>query len=247
MSRPLAALRHLAVTLVAVVLAACSSAEEPDTPRQDSPVVLFNILPLQAGEIDGFLPSMLDNAHASRQEAGNLSFDVFQPEDGAATLLLFERWVSQAALDEHFATPHLKVVERGLATAQAATPTSLRLVEIEPQGAQQRKPLARPGDSRNVIVILKARPEQEQAFLDAWREAIPFSRAAPGNHAFELYAVEGQPQTYVLFERWDSVASHEAHLAQDYSAKLDERLPGTLAEPITPATRFLARDVGAER
>lgn len=232
-----------------VPLAAAASAGAPALAQQPgadaAPVTLFNILPIKAAALTQFLPVMQANAQASRKEAGNLSFDVFQPEEGGPVLYLFERWASQPALDTHLAQPNLKAVEQRAATDFDGSATSLRLTAVQGLGAEARKPFAAgaAAGSRNVIVRLAVKPDQEQTFIDALTEVTPHARRAPGNHAFELYRVEGQPQTYVLFERWDSAAAHEAHLGQDYSKRLDAVLPATLAAPVDAGSRFLVKDV----
>ncbi|WP_061288016.1 putative quinol monooxygenase [Azotobacter vinelandii] len=214
----------------------------------DKPVTLFNILPLKPEAFPAFLPVMQANASASRREQGNFSFDVFQPEDGAPRLYLFERWAGQAALDKHMTQPNLKAVLQRADSDLAGEASSLRLSAVPGLGADARKPFATAAaaGSRNVIVLLSVKPEREQTFLEALAEVTPHARRAPGNHAFELYAVESQPRTYLLFERWDNAASHEAHLAQDYSKRLDAVLPGTLAAPVGAANRFLVKDVATD-
>jgi len=212
----------------------------------DRPVTLLVTLPVKQQALPDFLPVMQANASASRREQGNFSFDVFQPEDGAPRLQLFERWASQAALDQHMTQPNLKAVLQRAETDLAGEATSLSLHEVLLPGSHTRKPLTDAAGSRNVIVLLDIAPGQEKTFLDAMAEVLPHARRAPGNHAFELYAVESRTNAYVLFERWESAAAHEAHLAQDYSKRLDAVLPATLATPVTAANRFLLKDVATE-
>lgn len=42
----------------------------------------------------------------SREEAGCTGFDVFQSLDNPNAIVLHERWHDQAALDDHYRTPH---------------------------------------------------------------------------------------------------------------------------------------------
>lgn len=210
---------------------------------QHAPVNLFVTLPLKPEEKAKLLQTMLENAAQSRREAGCISFDVFLPEEGGNTIYLFERWKSQAALDQHMTRPHLLKVQEGLKTALAGAAATFRLAEIPPSGASNRTPVADPATSRNVIVVFKIKPDQKEAFLAALTEVIPQARSAPGNHTFELYRDESDPNTLVLLERWVNVQAHEAHLAQAYSKKLDGIVPGTLAQPVD---RHLLKDVAGK-
>lgn len=47
-------------------------------------------------------------AEASRQEPGNVSFDVFRKLDDERALVIMERYASRAAFAEHQQTPHFK-------------------------------------------------------------------------------------------------------------------------------------------
>lgn len=211
-------------------------------------VTPFNILPIRPEAFAGFLPVMQANAAASRKEDGNHAFDVFQPEDGTTTLYLLELWANQPAFDKHLTQPNLKAVQEHGKTDFAEGTHDLRLTAVPGLGPQGRKPFPSAdaaATSRNVIVLFKVKPTQEKTFVKALTEVTPHALRAPGNRAFELYRIQSQPHAYVLFERWDSVAAHEAHLGQDYSKRLDAIVPGTLAEPVTAANRFLVKDVAA--
>jgi Uncharacterized conserved protein len=85
--------------------------------------------------------------------------------------------------------------------------------------------------TRNVLVRFQVEPQSRQAFVDAFAEAIPQARAAPGNHIFDLYQEADNPNGFVLLERWDSVASHMAHLGQPYSRRADSVVFSVLAAP----------------
>lgn len=255
-------LRSLLPPLLAVLAAGCSGqgsdptatsappptaaadAAVPAEPAATSQITLSSVIRLEPEAFDGFLATMRANAGHARSEPGAISFDVFQPEDGSPTLVLFERWADPAALDAHMQQPTLKAVLAALPEATSTAPTDLALAEVPPSGADSRRQPADPASSRNIIVHLSVKPEREADFLAAWAEVIPQARQAPGNAVFELYRDTAAAQRYVLLERWDSVAAHEAHLAAPYSRKLDAVLPDTLAAPIVDGeNRFVLRDL----
>lgn len=205
----------------------------------DAPAHVFSILPVKPEALSGFLPVIRANAAASREEPGNISFDVFQNEEGGSDILLFESWKSREAHNEHLQLPHLKAVEARAGTDFSGNITSVWVSDVPGLPAHARKPIPDGATTRNVLVRLRVKPEARDTFLKAFAEVIPASRAAPGNYVFDLYQETDDPNGFFLFERWQSVAAHEAHLGQPYSKTLDEVLPGTLAQPIE---RYLARD-----
>ncbi|TBU86254.1 putative quinol monooxygenase [Phytopseudomonas dryadis] len=241
----------LAAATSFALLAACSGSERSNGASQapagaaaTQDIALFGSIALPPDTYDDFVAVLDTNVRSSRQEPGNVSFEVFRPEDGSPTLLLFERWKDQAAIDTHMQQPNLKAVIAALQSSGADASETQHLVEVLPSGAASRRAPSDPATSRDVLVVLKVKPEAEETFLQAWRDVFPHARAAPGNAVFEIYRDLDTPQTYVLIERWDSAEQHEAHLAQPYSLALDEVLPDTLAGPIVNGeSRFLAHGV----
>ena len=57
---------------------------------------------------DAFIALMQEVVAASRQEAGCARYDLVQDLQNPLSLTVVETWASQAAIDEHNATPHFK-------------------------------------------------------------------------------------------------------------------------------------------
>ena len=60
------------------------------------------------GAFDEFYALMVKHATASREEAGNLRFDVVVPLKSENRLLIYEMYEDQAALDAHAGTDRIK-------------------------------------------------------------------------------------------------------------------------------------------
>ena len=56
--------------------------------------------------IDGFIEAILDNARNTRNEPGNLRFDVSQALDDPGRFLLYEVYRDEEAFKAHQQTPH---------------------------------------------------------------------------------------------------------------------------------------------
>lgn len=57
--------------------------------------------------LDGFRPHMLAMLAASRAEEGCLEYSYAEDVGEPVLIRVFEAWRDQAALDAHFATPHM--------------------------------------------------------------------------------------------------------------------------------------------
>lgn len=55
---------------------------------------------------DALLAALQENVRASRQEAGNISFEVYEDTTHPHTLYLVEDWQSAKAIEHHRTTPH---------------------------------------------------------------------------------------------------------------------------------------------
>ena len=178
----------------------------------------------------------------SRCEPGNLSFDMFCPEDGSPNLLFVERWRDHAAIDAHFSMPSLADLGGFLDRLGAIRSPAPFYAQVPPYGDSMRRlPTSHVG-SRNVLANLTVAADRVGEFQEAWQELVPHSRDAKGNAVLELYKSVSDPCAYFLFERWDTAGDHEKVLAAPATKQFEKRLGRWLAEPMVDGkNRFLSR------
>lgn len=68
----------------------------------------------------------LKMAKASQAEAGCRSYDFYSDIEDPNTILIFERWESEAALLAHFQTPHMAEFNGAIPRFLAAPPSIIR-------------------------------------------------------------------------------------------------------------------------
>ncbi len=61
---------------------------------------------VKADKVEEFIQATLENARHTRQEGGNVRFDVLQAQDDPARFLLYEAYRSQDDFTTHQKTPH---------------------------------------------------------------------------------------------------------------------------------------------
>lgn len=210
----------------------------------NEPIYLFNILPVDAAAYDSFLPVMVHNAQQSRQEKGNIAFDVFGKEQGGSSIYLFEQWQSQPALDEHMETPHLQKVinsvEAGIMRDNAEQSSAVLRKISTPTHATH---IESPADTRNVIVTFNVKADYLARFKEALVDVVTPSRQAPGNLVFEVFQNTNDDNQLVVYERWSSAAQHEDHLKQPYIKALLDIVEQGLAAPLEGNNRLLLKDL----
>lgn len=203
----------------------------------------LGILNVKEGQWDNYLSVMRSNIFSSRQEPGNISFTLYQPEEDRQQALWFERFENKAAHEKHMQYDYLKAVIEVLGEVADGEVTSIALKEVTEVPAEVVTPVpAKDQSKRNVIVLFDVKPERRKGFIEAIAEVTPHSRQAPGNLGFNIFQYADNPNKFVLVEGWESVAAHEVHLGQDYSKKLDAAIEGAfVSNPMD--SRWLAKDI----
>ena len=72
-----------------------------------------------------------------------------------------------------------------------------------------------------VIMLIEAKiqPQRRAELLEAAQQYIPLVRAEPGVEAFYLSTREDDPNTFVFYEVYRSLAAQDSHLQQDFVKK----------------------------
>ena len=83
---------------------------KPDTTAADPEVIVMLRLKFKPGALDHVLAEIVPIALQTREETGNVEFQVFRAKDDNDRLVLFERWTNQAALDAHWQLDYTKRV-----------------------------------------------------------------------------------------------------------------------------------------
>lgn len=227
--------------MLAIGLANFSNAQTNSNNMSENTVEQLGIIKTKPGTWNTYLPIMLHNVKSSRNEKGNISFTLYQPEDGAEVGIWLERWNNQAALENHFTYDYLKAVRKTVPEVKAGDVTQIFLKEVAGIPAEKVQ-LNGAAPLRNVIVIFEPKPEKRDAFLKAIAEVTPHARKAPGNYGFNIYEDVSNPDRFVLVEGWKDAAAHEAHMAQAYSKDFDKATAGIFkVDPMSE--RWLAKDI----
>jgi quinol monooxygenase YgiN len=91
-------------------------------------VKLIARIDVKPGHEEVVAAALRELAPPSQAEAGCIRYEVCRVKDDATKLLVLEEWESQAALDEHMATPHFQAFAGKIGEALAGPP-SLEFIE----------------------------------------------------------------------------------------------------------------------
>ncbi|EFL88672.1 putative quinol monooxygenase [Ahrensia sp. R2A130] len=69
-------------------------------------IYLVATLKIKPGSLPAINEAVADCIAGTRNEPGNISYDLFQSTTDEDTIVFVERWEDQAAIDNHFVEPH---------------------------------------------------------------------------------------------------------------------------------------------
>ncbi|GAA4329298.1 hypothetical protein GCM10023149_33920 [Mucilaginibacter gynuensis] len=189
-----------------------------------------------------FVQAVQNNIRYSRREARNISFSLYQPEDGRLQPIWFERFKDKAGHNYHKEQGYFKNAISVIQQSLKGEARSISLLLVDRLRAITAKAADYPNNSRHVIVLFDVKPGKRAAFIDAMAAAASFSRGAHGNLEFNLYAYADDPNKFVLIEGWQTVADHEVQLKQDHIKRLNSALEGLFASN-RMETRWIVKDI----
>ena len=222
-------------------IAISSNAQTNQKTMNENTVGQLGVIHTKPGTWNTYLPIMLHNVKSSRKESGNISFTLYQPEDGSEVGIWLERWKDQAALENHFTYDYLKAVRKTVPEVKNEAVLQISLKEI-PSIPTKTPTLNGVAPQSNVIVIFEPKQEERDKFLKAITEVILHARKASGNYGANIYQDTSNPDKFVFVEGWEDKAAHNAFLKQDISKAFDKATNGIFK--VDPKTEsWLAKDI----
>ncbi|PZR20230.1 MAG: hypothetical protein DI539_11500 [Flavobacterium psychrophilum] len=173
--------------------------------------------PVKSGEWERFLDAVQNNIAHSRDEPGNLSFSLYQPEGDTLQPIWFERFKTKEAHNLHKEKDYFKnaidVIKKSLVgQAYAIELKELKEVPALAHAEQDFK------TAYTSITLFDVRPENRKDFILEMAIAIPAYRASDGNSEYNLYQYKDDANKFVLIEAWEDKMSYDDALKQRTTA-----------------------------
>ncbi len=190
-------------------------------------------------QIDAFKASFAEAAAGSLKEPGFEQARLFVTRSDANTFFAYERLRDQEA---HAAMPHTRQLFEFLASSGTQV-EQFNLGETDPAPEPLSKPAAVDDDELAVFFIFALRAGFREKVLAQFATHTKQARMEAGNVVFDLYTIQGNDDTLIVYERWrNEAALMEKHFAQPYAqqtgALLTEAVPGNLVEAMHFATQI---------
>ena len=149
---------------------------------------------------------------ASRNDGGNIDYDIYQSQTDPTQLMIFETWKDQASLDVHSAAAHFTRIVPQLANA-AVGEMSIQSFTQTSEGSQIR-----------INCMLKVDAANVTKALGLAKELVEASRKDDGNIDYDIYQSQTDPTQLMIFETWKDQPSLDTHSAAEHFTRIVPQL-----------------------
>jgi quinol monooxygenase YgiN len=208
--------------------------------ENQQPVILFVKVAAKPQSQQQAKKALLADVLGARTEDGNINMELFKAESEPESFFLFERWKSQAALEDHFKQPYTQGAF-DLQKDDLTEPIAMNyLADLWPILTTRKKQIHHP--LTTLIVPFETKPGYSDEFVALFKEFVPLVRQEAGNVEFHFHQVIGSDNRFVLYERWESPKDLDTHNQQSTTASLLEKISPLLIRPVADFV-LVARDI----
>lgn len=170
---------------------------------------LFKVAPENVANIVNLSKELVA---ASRNDSGNIDYDIYQSQTDPTQLMIFETWKDQASLDVHSAAAHFTRIVPQLANAAVG--------EMAIQSFTQ----ASEGSQIRINCLFKVAADNVTKILGLSKELVEASRKDGGNIDYDIYQSQTDPTKMMIFETWSDQASLDVHSAAEHFTRIVPKL-----------------------
>lgn len=188
-----------------------------------------------------FMEALLENRKESQQEEGFEGMNLFENINNPNMIFAYDSWKDEAALENHVQSVHatnmLKVAETTLESA----PDVLILGNTKPAPVPAKMPNAE--DKLFIIFfIFKIKDGYREQLIDRFKIHIENTRKEKGNLLFDLYTVDGQDDTLVVYEHWRTESDvWDIHMKQPYAEVTGKLMNESVVGDLEPYMNFVKK------
>ncbi|MCL1065699.1 antibiotic biosynthesis monooxygenase [Shewanella olleyana] len=168
---------------------------------------------------DKFVAALMHNKQQSAQETGNIAMRLYVDNSNTNVLFAYDRWQDEEALNYHLQQTYTQKL-LALAETTLAEPIDIQtlhdsaLTPVAPLQADKEDPRF------NIFFIFKIKPGTRDALLAQFEKHITHTRTEPGCLLFDLYTVQDDPETLVVYEHWRKESDvWDIHFHQPYAVE----------------------------
>ena len=204
---------------------------------------MFNLLAkftVKPESLSEFKESCYHSVYESRKEAGNIEMRLYADNAKDNVFYVYSRWDNAAAYEYHKVLPHSKNIAKVAKATLMAPPEIIPLGLTQPITVRGMKEVNPEDQEETLFFIFEIKEGYRDRITKQFETHVKNSRTEEGNLLFEFYTVEGDDNTFVVYEKWRShSALMDVHLSKSYSKEMEGLLKEALVGDINQYMNFV--------
>ena len=202
-------------------------------------LIKFNVKPDHS---DTFKNALLDNKKGTESEVGCLEMRLYVDNTNPNLFFVYERWLDDSAFASHATQVYTQRMLALFDSALAEPAEFIDLSDTQPAPIAL-KPAAKDDPLFNIIFVFKIKAGMQDRFVAQFKEHITHTRQEHGNLLFDLYTIDNDDQTLVVYEHWRRESDvWDIHFQQPYAkvtgALMEEGVIGNMEQYMNFVTQI---------
>ncbi|KYL33158.1 antibiotic biosynthesis monooxygenase [Pseudoalteromonas agarivorans] len=169
-----------------------------------------------------------EDKQGAKAETGLIEMRLYQDKNEPGVFFAYERFEDQNAVDYHGAQDYTQTLLSALPEISQSAPQVMLLEDTVPAPLHERNTkVVNPEDDICIVFfIFKIKPSFKNKVIERFETHVTQTRSQePGNLVFDLYSIENNDDTLVVYEHWRSESAlWDIHFKQPYAVKTSELL-----------------------
>ncbi len=204
--------------LVIIVLCTFSLLANAQTAKNNKMYNLLATFTVKQESIPAFKAACLQSLTASRKEAGNVEMMLYADDNKDNVFYVYSRWNNEAAYEFHKTLPHSVNIAKVAKASLLKAPELMSLGTTMPIPPHNLKQVNAEDQEETLFFIFKIKEGYRKRVIERFETHIKHSRTEEGNLLFDFYTIDGNENTFVVYENWRSKSAlFDIHLKTPYS------------------------------
>ena len=195
-------------------------------------IIKFDVKPEYT---ETFKTALLNNQRKAQLESRCVEFRFFVDNNNPNLFFTYERFIDQSAFETHKKQSYVQEIAKIAPESLALPVECLSLVETNPLPIPLKKANKEDDDEFVIFFHFKFKDGYKEKLIERFETHINETRKEEGNLLFDLYTIDGQDDTLMVYEHWRKESDvWDIHFKQPYSeitgALMNEAVVGTLEQ-----------------
>jgi quinol monooxygenase YgiN len=167
------------------------------------------------GRADAVRDALLQLVGPTREEPGNISYDVHRLKTNPAALYVLGNWVDQSALEAHFASAHVRSNLTERAARELVAPYTLwraQMLSAPDTDPDRARPMGDSPAQVTLVPFFAVKRGEETTVGRCHLDMVGLTRAEPGCLGYDLYQSVDDPSLMFLYENWTDQSALDKHM-----------------------------------